>query len=258
MRSALYSGRVHHRRLGRIRHRFAYRVFSLLIDLDELPLLGLRLLRHNRPGLMSFHDADHGPTDGSALRPWVEAQLRRAGYQPDGWRIALLCYPRLLGYAFNPLSVYFCHDPAGCLRAVLYDVRNTFGDKHGYLIPVAQDRAPGAPIVQACAKQLHVSPFFDLEGGYRFRLDEPGERLSLYIAHHAQGEDRMIAVQTGRRSPLTDAALLRAFIQFPLMTVKVITAIHWQALRLWLKGARFHRRPAPPAQAVAIVGREER
>ena len=153
--SALYLGRVMHKRLRPFRHKFTYRVFSLVLDLDELPYLGLRWLSYNRFNLLSFHDRDHGPRDGSPLRPWVEDALRRGGLEPDGGPIRLLCFPRVLGYVFNPLSVYFCYSRARRLRAVLYEVKNTFGDQVAYLIPVPDGWRPGEPILQSADKALY-------------------------------------------------------------------------------------------------------
>lgn len=259
-RSCLYPGEVMHKRLLPFRHRFAYRVFSLLVDLDELPALDrrLRLFSHNRFNLFGFCDRDHGARDGSPLRPWIEARLAEAGLSLPGGSFQLLCFPRVLGYVFDPLTVWFCRDRAGALRAVLYEVRNTFGDKHGYLLPVAAGRAPGEPLRQSCAKAFHVSPFLPMAGRYRFRLHEPGARLSLLIREELPEGEVLVATQTGRRRPLGDGALARLFLALPLMTLKVIAAIHWQALRLWLKGARFHRRPAPPARPVTLVPADAR
>ncbi len=257
---ALYVGEVMHVRLHPFRHRFAYRVFSMLINIDQLPALSqrLRLFSRNRFNLFSFHDKDHGPRDGSPLRPWLQAALDRAAKEGGGmtWplgRVDLHCFPRILGYVFNPLSIYFCHDTDGRLRAILYDVRNTFGDKHGYLIPVDADRPADAPIRQSCTKGFHVSPFMAKEGEYRFRLRPPGQTLSILIRLFQNGQEMLVATQTGTRQPMTDARLLANWLRHPLMTVKVMAAIHWQALFLWRKGAPFFRRPEPPPEAVSII-----
>ena len=256
--SAVYVGRVMHKRLLPFGHRFVYRVFSLWLDLDEIPVLGrrLRLFAHNRFNLLSFHDRDHGPRDGSRLRPWVESTLGEAGIELQGGAIRLLCFPRVLGYVFNPLSIYFCYHKDGRLLALLHQVRNTFGEMHSYLIPVEPDRRPGEPVRQACDKNFYVSPFIGMRATYRFRLHEPAERLSIVIRQAVPEGQMLVATQTGRRKPLTDGVLLRAFVSHPLMTLKVMTAIHWQALWLWLKGAKFHRRPPPPGRPVTAVTRE--
>ena len=243
--SALYFGSVMHHRLIPFRHRFRYRVFSLWLDLDELagPLAGLRLLRHNRAGLFSLQDRDHGARDGSALRPWVEARLAAIGLDLQGGPIRLLCFPRLFGYVFNPLSVYFCYDPAERLRALVYEVKNTFGDQHAYTLEVPAERNSGRAIAQSCDKRFYVSPFIGMTSTYRFRVKEPAETLSLLIRQSVPEGEQLIATLHGHRRPLTDASLLAAFLRYPLMTVKVIGAIHWEALKLWLKGARYR---APP------------
>ncbi len=250
--SALYYGRVMHKRLRPFQHRFDYRVVSFWLDIDALPHLSrqLRLFAHNGPGLFAFLDRDHGPRTGAPLRPWVEAALARRGIDLAGGPIHLLCFPRLLGYVFNPLSIYFCRHRDGRLMAILYEVRNTFGDMHGYLLPVGADHAPGAPIRQRCDKRFYVSPFIGMDSEYRFRLEEPGERLSVLIRQAVPEGELLIATLSGRRAPLTDGELARAFASHPLMTLKVIGAIHWQALRLWRKGATFHRRVPAPATEI--------
>jgi DUF1365 family protein len=252
-RSCLYAGTVMHRRISPFSHRFAYRVFSLLLDLDEADALGraLRFFSHNRFNLLSFHDRDHGPRDGTGLKPWIAGVVAASGADYALGRVTLLCFPRLLGYVFNPLSIFFCHDEAGRLRSILYDVSNTFGDKHGYFIDVPPSN--DGLIVQSCAKSFHVSPFLPLEGSYRFRLRAPDERLSILIRQGGPDGSALIATQTGTREPLTDARLAANLLKHPLMTLKVMGAIHFEALRLWLKGARFHRRPEPPLDSVTFV-----
>lgn len=255
LRSCLYLGQVMHKRLRPFVHRFTYRVVSFLVDLDELPALDRRLplFAHNRFGLFSFHDRDHGPRDGSPLRPWIERQLAEAGIDIAGGPVRILCFPRLWGYVFNPLSVWFCSHPEQGLRAILYEVSNTFGETHGYLIPVAPGTEPGAPIHQACDKGFYVSPFIEMRSHYRFRLREPDERLSLLIRQRVPEGEILLASLNGRRRALSGGTLARAALAHPLMTLKVIVAIHWEALHLWRKGARFRRRPAAPSRPVTQV-----
>lgn len=251
--ASLYWCRVMHERLLPFRHKFEYRVFSLLLDIDRLSEItaASRLLRHNRFGLISFHDRDHGPRDGSDLRSWVEAALARDGLQAAAARIRIFCFPRLFGYVFNPLSVFFCYDADDRLRAVLYEVKNTFGDQHGYLIEVPPQNA-GHTIEQSATKQFHVSPFLPLEGQYRFRLVPPGEKIGITITQLSpSGAAQLVAAQTGRHEALNDHSLLKAFIRHPLMTVKVMVGIHWEALQLWRKGAAFFRWSKPPGEAVS-------
>ncbi len=254
--SCLYLGRVAHARLRPFAHRFAYRVFSVFVDLDELPALDkqLRLFSHNRWNMFSLLDRDFGPRDGRALKPWIEERLASAGIVHRGGRIRLLCFPRFFGYAFNPLSVWFCYDAAEQLRAVLYDVSNTFGQSHCYLIPVAQDQRPGRTITQRCEKRFYVSPFMEMDATYQFRLASPGPRLTLRIDQEGAQGRGFVATHTATRAPLTDGALLRTCFTYPLLALKVIVGIHWEALHLWRKGARVRRRPAPPHNEVTVVG----
>lgn len=256
MRSALYIGEVMHHRLRPKAHRFVYRTFSLLIDLDELPDLDrrFRLFAHNRAGLFSFHDRDHGAADGSSPRSWAEAALRKAGIPDASARIEMLCFPRILGYAFNPLTLYFCHRADGTLGAVIYAVRNTFGERHAYLIAVDPDHAARGLIDQSCAKSFYVSPFVPMEAGYRFRLKPPGENFSLAIQENDAEGDLLVATQTARRLTLSDAALAKVFATHPLMAIKVIGGIHWEALRLWIKGAPLQARPSAPEIQVSVPG----
>ena len=264
--SALYTGHVMHQRLRPLRHRLRYRVFSLLVDLDELPALHARLrwLSVDRFNLFSIHVRDHGAGDAAGPRAHVEQQLREAGL-PVGGPIRLLAMPRILGYAFNPLSVYFCHAPdaegRGALQAILYEVNNTFGQRHSYLIPVEPSAAGAATgsddacIEQRCDKDFHVSPFLGLNMHYRFRVRPPAHTLRVGIqACDAQGP-MLVASLDAQRRPLSDAALLRAFVGHPLLTLKVVGAIHWQALKLWLKGLRIHALPPAPEAPVSIVRR---
>lgn len=258
---AVYYGRVVHHRVRPRRHSLAYRVFSLLLDLDDLAATGrrLRLFSHNAFNLFSFHDRDHGPGDGGDLRAWLGRQLSAAGLPTEGGRIQVLCYPRILGYVFNPLTVYFCHRGDESLGAIVYEVNNTFGERHSYVIPVAEptDAAAGATdarvVRQACAKRLYVSPFNDTHGGYRFRVTPPDDTVEVVVNYVDDDGLILHAGFRGAHGPLTDGALMRAFFRYPLMTLKVIAGIHWEALRLWRKGLRLERRPTPPAESVTIV-----
>ena len=242
----IYVGHVMHMRLIPKRHRFRYRVFSVLLDLDRLPetLARSRVMRHNRPGLLAFMDRDHGPRDGAPLRPWVDAELARAGLARPA-RVEVLAFPRLWGYVFNPLTVYYCYDAAGSLASMLYEVKNTFGDQIAYALPAGAP-AGGAPR-QTQPKSMYVSPFIAMDQTYRFDAPPPDARLALRIRQAGPEGETLIATQTGTALPFTDAALLRAVATHPLMTLKVIAAIHWEALRLWTKGVPLA--PADPAPA---------
>lgn len=246
--SAIYRGTVVHERLRPKRHRLRYRVFSLLLDLDELSDLDRksRLFGHNRRAPLAFWDADHGPTTGEPLRPWVEERLEEAGLRPDGGPIRLLCYPRVFGYVFNPLSVYFCYRRDGTLAAILYEVCNTYRERHTYVIPV--DRADRPVIRQHCAKSLYVSPFIGMDAEYHFRIVPPGTGVNITIRQEDADGLLLAASFRGERVAMDDRALLRCLAAFPFLTLKIIIAIHWEALRLWLKGVRVfpHAVPAAP------------
>ncbi len=249
--SALYDGGVVHRRYRPRAHRLRYRLFQLLLDLDELTALdrGLRLFGHNRFGLFSHHDRDHGDGSGRPLRGQVEAMLTAAGIDAGGGPIRLLAMPRVLGHVFNPLSLYYCHRPDGELAAVVLEVNNTFGERHFYLAAAA-----GGAVRSACAKALFVSPFMGLDMTYDFRLAAPGERAEVAIfGREAGGAPLIFARFTGLRRPLTDAGLLGAFVAHPLVTLKVVAAIHVEALKLLAKGLRLRPKPAPPTRSVTVV-----
>jgi DUF1365 family protein len=231
----------------------------MLLDLDELPALSrrLRLFSHNRWGAFSFHDADHGAGAAAPLRDYARGLLEGAGLSAGDGRILLLCLPRVLGWVFNPLSVYYCHDASGGLIAMIYEVSNTFGERHSYVIPAPMTSAGGpsaGPIVQSCAKGFYVSPFMDMEMTYDFRLTRPGETLATTIyGRDPAGAPLIFASFTGARRELSDGVLLRTLIGFPLLTLGVVAAIHWEALLLVFKGLRLRRRPAAPAQPVTLV-----
>lgn len=248
----LYHGAVTHRRLRPIGHAFAYRVFSLLIDIDRIDEIDARSRWFSRNGfnLFSFYDADHA-FSAETVSGGVRALLKSHDYRADG-RILLLCYPRILGYVFNPLSVFYCHDARGRLEAVIYEVRNTFGGRHSYLIPAEE----GAEIIrQSADKKLHVSPFMDMDQHYAFRLSRPGETLSVFI-HQTDREGPIFnASFAGRAEAMTDGALLTAFFRYPLMTLKIVAAIHFEAGRLFLKGMRLKGKPADPAEPVTAAVR---
>jgi DUF1365 family protein len=238
--ATLYVGEVMHARLKPIGHRFRYRVMSLLIDLDRLdaadrqsPLFGV-----NRASLYSFHEADHGERDGSALRLYAQRLAAEHGVDLAGGRVLLLCYPRLLGFTFNPLSVYFCHLASGELALMIYEVRNTFGDIHPYVLPVKPGETSEAGIRQRQEKLFQVSPFVGMAMRYHFRISPPGECVKLRILETDREGPLLAATFSGRRRSLTTAALSRAFFALPLVTFKIVAAIHWEALRLWLKGVR--------------------
>lgn len=246
--SCIYAGYVTHHRLRPRVHSLRYRVFWMLFDLGDIDSLSQRLsfFSRNRFNLISFFDRDFGEGDAIPLRTQAETMLRKAGCRVDeGATIKLLCIPRVMGYAFNPLSVYFCYRGDGSLEATIYEVHNTFGERYSYVIPA--DGARGK-VEQSCRKEFHVSPFLGMEMSYTFHVSLPKEYVSIAIQGKECDEPVIAASLTGKRRELSDMALLKAFITHPLLTLKVITAIHWHGLRLMLKGFPIygHQRAAHP------------
>ena len=264
--SALYVGRVEHARVRTIDHTLGYRIFMLLLDLDHIEdsRSRLRLLGRGRLGLMSWRAADHGDRSDTPLRQQVEAHLNVAGIDLDGGPIRLLTMPRILGYGFNPISVYFCHRPNGAVAALLYEVTNTFGERHSYLVatptpppsgegaPEGVEGAGRAPIRQTADKAFFVSPFMDMDLTYDFTVRPPGEGVSVVVAVRRGDTPILTASFAGARRPLTDGQLLRAWLTHPLLTWKVTAGIHWEALLGLIKGARYRNRPRPPHRPVTL------
>ena len=249
--NALYVGQVRHARYRPKRHRFAYRVFSALLNVDDVDSgrLGMKLFSVNRFNLFSIRHRDHGAKDGSPLRPFIEGLLAEAKIEkPDD--IFILCYPRMLGFAFNPLTVYYClHD--GAVSAMVYEVRNTFGDDHIYVVPLAnQDKE--TLVLHERNKLMHVSPFIGMQARYHFSTAKPEDTLRLVIRETQDDAPLLVASFFGHRRPLSDAQLMRAYLTHPLMTIKVLVAIHYEAAKLFLKGVPFIRRPDAPQRRHSI------
>lgn len=245
---ALYICRTTHTRFAPFKRQFGQRLAFLFLDIDALDVLPTRLLRCNRRGLVSFQTRDHGDRSGGPLRAWVEQKLAGAGVALDGGAVKLLTLPRVFGYVFNPLSVFFGYGPAGDLRGVVYEVNNTFGQTHAYAAHVPPQNGAAH---HAAPKAFHVSPFMAVRGDYAFTLGAPGETLGLTVDNIVDGERLHSATLRGKRTELTDAALLKMMVGLPLMTLQVIAGIHWHALWLWLRGARYH--PVPPAPASSVT-----
>jgi uncharacterized protein len=246
--ACLYVGKVMHARLNPFGHRFSYRVFSLLLDIDQQDRANHQtwLFGIGKKRLMTFADKDHGYRDGSPLRPWVEECLKAAG-TPAPHRILLLCYPKIFGYVFNPLSVFYCYDIAGALTAVIYEVRNTFGEKHAYVAPVSQDELSDAGLRQERDKLFYVSPFLKMNLTYRFRMRPPTDKnVSIRILEMSEDKPILSATFNGEYKQLNTWNTLKALLLIPFVPFKVIAAIHWEALRLWIMGARLSDRPSPP------------
>jgi DUF1365 family protein len=237
--AALYVGDVGHVRLRPRVHRLRYRVFYMLLDLDDVPRT--RWFSAGGRNLLSFRATDHGDGSPTPLRDQIDAQCRTIGVDLAGGRVQLLTMPRVLGFAFNPLSVYFCTAADGRLAALVHEVNNTFGERHFYVLPVAGD---GPRIEQRCAKTFHVSPFMDMALDYRFTVTPPGERVGIAIAVGDRDGALLTAHFAGKRVGLSDRAILACVAQHPLLALKVVGGIHWEALRLWIKGVRLRPHPA--------------
>ncbi len=252
MTSALYVGQVTHQRVADFEHALRYRLYMLLVDLDEAATLSgrLRWLSGRRFGLMSWRAADHGDGSRRPLRAQVEGHLADAGIDIRGGPIRLLTMPRILGYGFNPLSVYFCHRPDGALAALLYEVTNTFRERHSYLVAVPE--AVTGPVRQTADKRFYVSPFLPMDLTYDFVVRPPGEAVSVVVKVRKDETPVLTAIFAGERRPLTDGQLLRAFVTHPLLTWKVMGGIHWEAIRGLLKGAKYRGRGAPPVEPVTV------
>jgi DUF1365 family protein len=250
--SAFYIGKVVHRRHRPKQHKLTYRMFSMFLNLDELGVLDktLRLFSYNRRGLFSFHDRDHGSGNGDGLSQWVRQSLADAGITGANGPVYLLCYPRIFGYVFNPLSVYYCYGKDGKLHALIYEVGNTWGEQHCYLIPADADNGM---VKHSCDKVFFVSPFMPMNCRYNFRARVPGNSLSLLIRETVDDEAVLDAWFSGRKRALTDAALLGLAVRFPFMTLKVVAGIHWEALKLWLKGLPVFKHETPPAHNISLI-----
>lgn len=242
----VYWGKVMHARLKPVGHRFTYKVANLLIDLDRLDEAGKlsRFFSVGKRNLMSFYPGDHAPHYSGPLREAVDAMLASAGLAAD--QVLLLCYPRIIGFVFNPISVYYCFRQKA-LVALIYEVRNTFGEFHSYVAPVSAGQVSEAGIRQSCAKQLYVSPFMDMDLQYHFRLRVPDRDLTFRILETCGTTPIFAATLHAKRQPLDNQQILRVFFTLPMMTLKIVAAIHWEAFRLWLKGMRLRARPSPPA-----------
>ena len=236
--SSIYNGNVIHKRFKPKKHFFKYKVFSLFLDLSELKELhnNLNFFSLNKFNLISFYEKDHGERDGSSLLDWVKNNLRSNSISTNNIKVKLLCYPRILGYVFNPLSIFFVYDNDENLISILYEVKNTFGEQHTYVFKIEGENKL---IQNNCSKKFHVSPFIEMDCNYFFRILNPGDKLSVIIDQYDQEGKILFASQDGIRSDLTDKNLMNSYLKHPLMTFKIISAIHFEAFKLWIKGIKF-------------------
>ena len=237
MTSSIYNGTVIHKRFKPKIHFFKYKVFSLLIDLSDLNYLNknISFFSYNSFNLISFFDKDHGDRDGSSLIDWVKKNLIENNINSENIKIKLLCYPRIFGYVFNPLSVFFVYDQNENLISILYEVKNTFGEQHTYIFKAENNNL----IQHNCSKKFHVSPFIEMNCNYFFRILRPSEKISVVIDQYQLNEKILFASQDGKRVDFNSKELLKSYLNHPLMTFKIISAIHFEAFKLWIKGIKF-------------------
>tara|TARA_B100001093_G_scaffold187866_1_gene180421 strand:- start:1443 stop:2219 length:777 start_codon:yes stop_codon:yes gene_type:complete len=235
--SKIYVGKVIHRRFKPKNHYFKYRVFSLLIDLDDLNEIDnkIKLFSYNKFNIISFFDKDHGDRDGTSLKNWVKKKLENIGVDNKEIKIKLFCYPRILGYVFNPLSVFFIYDKNDKIISIFYEVKNTFGEQHTYIFKAEDNET----LRNGCVKKFHVSPFIDMECNYKFRVNKPSDKISVIIDQSDKDGKLLFASQDGTAKEFSNKNLFVSYIFHPLMTFKVIVAIHYEAFKLWLKGIKF-------------------
>jgi hypothetical protein len=239
MNSCIYNGVVKHQRFKPIKHSLNYKTFSLLVDLDEIETLAnnISIFSLNRFNIFSFYDLDHGARDGSPIKDWVLKNIKKFNISNNITKIKLLCYPRIFGYVFNPLSIFYCYENNN-LRSIFYEVKNTFNEQHTYIFKIKNNEK----IEQKCKKKFYVSPFIDMETYYNFKLLNPKDKLSIFIKQTDGEETVLTATQTGEKREFSFKQLLINFFKYPLMTIKIISSIHYEAFFLWKKGAVYRKR----------------
>ena len=240
METCIYKGFVTHRRFKPVRHYFSYKTFSILFDLTELEDLHKKIgiFSFNRFNIFSFYNKDHGSRDGNDLTEWVKINLKKYNLNFNISKIKLLCFPRIFGYVFNPLSIFYCYD-GNVLKAILYEVKNTFNEQHTYVFPVNNS---SKIITQQCNKKFYVSPFIKMDTFYNFRLTEPDESIRILIKQTDKEGRILVASQVGKKQTMSLKQLLINFFIHPMMTFKIMVSIHYEALHLWKKGATFKKR----------------
>ena len=253
MNSCIYNGIVTHKRFKPVEHFLKYKTFSFLIDLDEVKKLDEKnfIFSHNKFNIYSFYDKDHGDRDGKPLKEWVSKILRKFNINKNINKIKLLCYPRIFGYVFNPLSIFYCYEN-NKLRVIFYEVKNTFNEQHTYIFKVNGSDE----VQQFCKKKFYVSPFMDMDTDYNFKISEPTEKLYVSIKQNDKDGTVLTATQTGEKKKFKSKQLILNFFKYPLMTVKIIGAIHFEAFNLWKKGAIYRGREKKIKNNISYEGTE--
>lgn len=247
--ASLYFGKVMHARLKPKIHRFNYNIFSLVIDLDQYESANKKskIFSVNKRGLVSFHEKDHGPRDGSSLRNHIDKLLLDGG-MPAATKILLWCNPRVLGYTFNPLSIYFCYDKNNEVSALVYQVNNTFGQTHSYVASVKPSDTKEGSIKNSTQKRFYVSPFLDMDLQYNFRIQPPGKNLRIRILEEDEAGPILSATFSGEQKELNATSLSLGILKTLGLTWKIMAGIHFEAIILWFKGVKLRKRPAPPQE----------
>ena len=231
--SKIYIGKVIHKRFKPKEHYFKYNVFSLLIDLNELEQINkdIKFFSYNKFNIISFFDKDHGDRDGSSIKLWVKKNLKNIGIMTEDISIKLLCYPRIFGYVFNPLSTYFIYNKHSELISIFYEVKNTFGEQHTYIFKAQDEKT----VQNKCKKKFYVSPFIEMDCEYHFKTLNPREQLSVVINQNDKDGKLLFASQDGISKAFNNKNLILSYLTHPLMTFKIIGAIHYEAFKLWAK-----------------------
>jgi uncharacterized protein len=239
MNSCIYNGVVTHQRFKPIKHSLKYKTFSLLVDLDEVEILdkNISIFSLNKFNIFSFYTKDHGERNGNSIKKWVLKTIKKFNISNNITKVKLLCYPRIFGYVFNPLSIFYCYENNN-LRAIFYEVKNTFNEQHTYIFKIKDDKN----IIQKCKKKFYVSPFMNMETYYNFKLLNPNKKLSVFIKQTDKKETILTATQTGDRKEFSFKQLMVNFFKYPFMTIKIMGSIHYEALLLWKKGAIYRKR----------------
>ncbi len=252
--AALYRGTVVHKRLRPVEHRLSYNVFTIVADVDRMDELNrLKFFSIDRFNLYGFRPRDHGNRDGNSVAQFAWGEVKKCGLIEDVQRIEMVFYPRILGYAFNPLTVYYCLRASGEPAMMIYEVRNTFGEDLTYILQAGDPH--GTVFTHSIGKQFYVSPFNDVEGSYDFHVTAPAEEMTFGVALRTSEGAMLRTHFKATRQPLSDWALVKVFFAYPLMTVKVMMGIHWEALKLWRKGLTLKTRPAAPKPRI-VYGQE--